>query len=66
MLDRPTNHTMNVPNNIVKLENMKENSKYNTGSKLQMNEMLMNIDENGVLMQDGHENVLMGVPPSLV
>lgn len=45
---------------------MQENSKYNTGSKLQMNEMLMNIDENGMLIQDGHENILMGVPPSLL
>ena len=58
--------TINAPNNTVKLSNLPDNSRYNTGSKLRMNEMLMNIDENGMLRQDGHENILMGVPPSLL
>jgi hypothetical protein len=58
--------TTNAPNNTVKLSTLQDNSKYNTGSKLQMNEMLMNIDETGMLRQDGHENILMGVPPSLL
>lgn len=58
--------TINAPNNTVKLSNLPDNSKYNTGSKLRMNEMLMNIDENGMLRQDGHENILVGVPPSLL
>ena len=58
--------TINAPNNTVKLSNLPDNLRYNTGSKLRMNEMLMNIDENGMLRQDGHENILMGVPPSLL
>ena len=31
-----------------------------------MNDMLMHIDQNGMLIQDGHENILMGAPPSLL
>ena len=66
MLDTTINAPLNAPNNTVKLSKSRENSKYNTGSKLQMNEMLMNIDQNGMLIQEGHENILMGVPPSLL
>jgi len=31
-----------------------------------MNDMLMHIDPNGMLAQDGHENMLAGAPPSLL